>query len=91
MSISRCRRCQAIRPPNARYCPECGTAFGAEGSPSGESPPITPFARNVEFSFWTSVKFGAGFVIGSTLVGFVLWVFILLLVAIGISLPTVRT
>jgi hypothetical protein len=90
VSISRCRRCQAIRPPNARYCPECGTAF--EASPVAWEAPVTSPRSNegtdVRFSFWTSIKFGAGFAIGASLLSLVLWLFVLFLITLGLSMPS---
>jgi len=89
VSISRCRRCQTIRPPNARFCPECGTAFDAAGGRVGEpDAPRFSATTEVQFSFWTAIKFGAGFVIGASLLSLVLWLIVLFLIALGLSLPS---
>jgi hypothetical protein len=39
----------------------------------------------VDFRIWAGVKLGAGFAIGATLVGLLVWILILLLVGVGIS------
>jgi hypothetical protein len=88
MTITRCRRCQSIRPPNARFCPECGLAFDERSSSSSAAPPVTSIAARVDVTVWTGIKFGASFVVGSSLVGILIWVFLLLLISIGLALPS---
>ena len=83
---SNCPNCQTIRPPNARFCPACGTSYEAPAA-SEWRPPAT--SREVEFGVWTGVKFGAGFVIGASVVVAAFWAILFLLVLIGLSLPAV--
>jgi hypothetical protein len=82
MSVSRCPACAAIRPPNARYCPTCGTSF----DPALAAPTMPPREVELGMSLWTAVKIGIGITLGAALVGVMTWVFILVAVAIGFGL-----
>lgn len=82
-----------MRPPNARFCPACGSDFdagppvAAVGLAPGWVRPAAPPSPSVDISFWTAIKFGAGFVIGAGLVSLGIWVVLALLVFIGLNLP----
>ena len=86
MPANTCPNCQTIRPPNAAFCPACGTAF--DGS-RGPAPAVSRQARDVDLGVWTGIKFGGGFVIGATVVGVAFWIVLAILVVIGLSLPAV--
>ena len=82
MTITRCRACDAIRPPNARFCSACGTGFD-----SGLAAPTLP-SREVALgmSLWTAIKIGFGLALGTSLLGLIAWVFIGFTVAVGLGL-----
>lgn len=90
---TQCPTCQTMRPPNARFCPSCGLDFDAGppvaaiGSTAGWVQPAAAPPSSLDISFWTAIKFGAGFVIGAGVVSIVIWVGVLLLVLLGLSLP----
>jgi hypothetical protein len=74
---SRCATCQALRPPNETFCPQCGTAFDMA---RGRLPSPPPKLEPVDFTVWAGVKLGAGLVIGVGLVAAI--VFVLVAVAV---------
>lgn len=54
MTQDRCERCNALLPPGARFCPNCG--FPVAAPPAGERKIVTVvFADLVGFT-WTSEK-----------------------------------
>ena len=83
---SNCPNCQTIRPPNALFCPACGLSYEAPSTTGGRAPATS---REVELGVWSGVKFGAGFVIGGTIVAVAFWAVLFLLVLVGLSLPAV--
>ena len=86
MPVSRCPTCDAVRPPNATYCPSCGGSFDRVVSPGANA----LREREVEFTFWTAIKFGAGLAIGASAVAMAAWAVLAILILIGINMPSVR-
>jgi hypothetical protein len=66
MGITRCAICSAIRPPNASFCPNCGSAYGSPPDLLGGA---IPPRIEVDLSLWTCVKIGIGVTLGSAIVG----------------------
>ena len=86
MSIATCAECGWVRPPNARYCPQCGTSYrnGSRTPAPQASAAPSPRAREWSPSLWDAIKFGFGFALGSALFG--LLVFVLLASVLGTAL-----
>lgn len=85
MSVSRCLDCQQIRPPNAAFCPACGASFDGKVPPGANNLRM----REVDLTFATAVKLGAGIAVGMMVVGFAVWFVLAVLVLIGLNLPAV--
>ena len=66
---------------------DAGPPVAAIGSATGWVRPAAPPPPSFDISFWTAIKFGAGFVIGAGLVSIAIWVILALLVLIGLNLP----
>jgi zinc-ribbon domain len=90
---TRCPTCQTLRPPNASYCPNCGTPFSGGRPPApiqaddGLADLLVPRPERsaVDFSVWAGLKLGAGFVIGASLVILLFWVVVAIFVALGLT------
>lgn len=40
---------------------------------------------NVDVSMWTAVKAGAGFILGASLMGLLVWILLVVLIAVGVA------
>jgi hypothetical protein len=85
MGISRCTVCSAVRPPNTRFCQQCGTPFDIRDLPLPPETRSFPTTKQVDMSIWTGVKLGIGITLGSMLVGLV--ALLLFALAIRLRLP----
>ena len=84
---NRCPHCAAIRPPNASFCPGCGAAYGSPSAPIA----MPPRRTEIDLSFLSGLRFGAGLAVGVSIVALAFWVVAALLLIIGLTLPAAWT
>ena len=99
MSTARCAVCSTLRPANASYCPNCGSAFpggarrptdrieaAAQPTDQGEVPVVFgPSRTPVDFSVWAGVKLGVGFVVGTALFALIFWLIVFVVLGMTVS------